>query len=134
MFQQGGRFQVGIVVKDASSMVDFYEGILGFEHLEDLRVPGGVLKRFVLHDAGLKLLALDDAPAEGSAPGGPMGGAAGIRYLTVEVEDVVATVERCVAAGRAVPMSVFEHAPGVPVAIVEDPDGNWVELIQPAYG
>ena len=29
-------------------------------------------------------------------------------------------------------MPVFEYAPGMPVAMVEDPEGNWVELIQPA--
>jgi predicted enzyme related to lactoylglutathione lyase len=40
-------------------------------------------------------------------------------------------VQRCVAAGRAVPMPTCEFQPGVPVAIVEDPEGNWVELAQP---
>jgi hypothetical protein len=27
--------------------------------------------------------------------------------------------------------ALFEFEPGVVVAIVEDPEGNWVELIQP---
>jgi predicted enzyme related to lactoylglutathione lyase len=130
--QQGGRFQIGIVVKDLAPMVDFYEGLLGFEHLDDLEMPNGLMKRFVFGDAGLKLLALDGPPATAGTPGGPTGGVSGIRYLTVEVPDVGAAVDKCVAAGGAVPMPIFEYSPGLPVAIVEDPEGNWVELIQPA--
>jgi catechol 2,3-dioxygenase-like lactoylglutathione lyase family enzyme len=130
--QQGGRFQVGIVVQDLAPMVDFYEGLLGFEHIEDLEMPNGLMKRFVFGDSGLKLLALDEPRATAGTPGGPTGGISGIRYLTIEVPDVSALVEKCVATGRAVPMPVFEYAPGMPVAMVEDPEGNWVELIQPA--
>lgn len=129
--QQGGRFQVGIVVQDLAPMVDFYEGLLGFEHLADLEIPNGVMKRFVSGEAGLKLLAFDEPPATAGVAGGPGGGVTGLRYLTVEVPNVAEAVEKLVGAGCAVPMPVFEHAPGVPVAIVEDPEGNWVELIQP---
>jgi len=129
--EQGGRFQVGIIVRDLDAMVDFYENLLGFEHLADLELTGGFMKRFVLGDAGLKLLAPNTRPSVATAPGGPNGGVAGLRYLTVEVPDVAETVERCAAAGRSVPVQVFEFEPGTTVAIVEDPEGNWVELIQP---
>jgi len=129
--EQGGRFQVGIVVRDLDSMVDFYERLLGFRYIGDIELPGVLMKRFILGDAGLKLLAPDVAPSVTSAPGGPTESVCGIRYLTVEVPDVAETVERCAAAGRSVPMPVFEFEPGVTVAIVEDPEGNWVELIQP---
>src|ERR1019366_6416887 len=61
--QQGGRFQVGIVVQDLAPMVDFYEGLLGFEHIEDLEMPNGLMKRFFFGDSGLKLLALDEPRA-----------------------------------------------------------------------
>jgi catechol 2,3-dioxygenase-like lactoylglutathione lyase family enzyme len=129
--EQGGRFQVGMIVGDLDAMVDFYEHLLGFEFLGDLELPNGMMKRFVLGDAGLKLLAPHERPSVPTAPGGPSGGVAGLRYLTVEVPDVAEMVERCAAAGRSVPVPVFEFEPGTTVAIVEDPEGNWVELIQP---
>ena len=44
----GGRFQVGIVVRDPDRMVDFYEGLLGFTYVENVQVPGVLIKRFVL--------------------------------------------------------------------------------------
>ena len=129
--EQGGSLQVGIIVRDLDAMVDFYENLLGLRYLGDLQLPGVLMKRFTLGDAGLKLLAPDEPPSVPSAPGGPNGGVAGLRYLTVAVPDVADTVERCVAAGRSVPIPVFEFEPGTTVAIVEDPEGNWVELIEP---
>src|SRR5580704_9677105 len=115
--QPGGRFQVGIVVRDLGQMVDFYGDLLGLEYLGDLEVPGGLMKRFVLGDAGLKLVAFNEAPTVADAPGGPGAGVSGLRYVTVEVSDVAETVERCVLAGRSVPMPLFEYEPGFPVAI-----------------
>jgi glyoxylase I family protein len=124
-----GRIQVGIVVRDLESMVAFYGGLLGLEWVGDLDIPGGTMKRFALGEAGLKLLRLDAEPRIASPPGGPGGGASGLRYVTVVVDDVADVVARCAAAGRAVPVPPFEFSPGLTVAIVEDPEGNWVELI-----
>lgn len=55
---------------------------------------------------------------------------AGLRYLTLLVDDVAAMVDACVAEGCPVAVPVFEFEPGVHVGIVEDPDGNWVGLVQ----
>ena len=130
MSDLGGTFQVGIVVRNPDAMVDFYEGLLGFEHLDDVPVPGVLIKRFTFGDAGLKLLVPDDEPTESNVPGGPTASVAGLRYLTIAVNDVAGMVERCLKAGCSVPMPTFE-AEGSRVAIVEDPDGNWVELVEP---
>jgi catechol 2,3-dioxygenase-like lactoylglutathione lyase family enzyme len=124
----GGRFQVGIVVGgDLSRMIEFYTEIMGFEHFADVPVPGGTVMRYVLGESGLKLVTFDEVPELASPPGGTS--VTGLRYLTVEVASVAATVERCTAFGCDVPMPLFEHG-GMPVAIVADPDGNWVELIE----
>jgi glyoxylase I family protein len=128
--EQGGRFQAGIVVRELGPMADFYGRVIGLEYLGDLQLPGILMKRFTLGDAGLKLLQLDEPP-KSARPGGVTAGTAGIRYLTVEVPDVAETVARCVASGCAVPMPTFEHDLGLTVAVVEDPEGNWVELIEP---
>jgi len=131
MANNGGRFQVGIVVgADLSKMVEFYTEILGFTFFNDVPVPGGTVKRYTLGESGLKLVTFHVPPEVANPPGGPSASASGIRYLTVEVPSVKATVERCTAFGCEVPLPPFEHE-GMPVAIVVDPEGNWVELIEP---
>ena len=118
-------------------MMDFYTDILGLTHFRDVPFSGGTLfdggtvKMFVLGDAGIKLLSFDEPLRLANPPGGLGGGATGLRYLTVEVDSVAATVDRCAAAGCSIPMPLFEFEEGAPVAVVEDPEGNWVELIQP---
>ena len=127
----GGRVQIGIVVTDLARMTAFYTDVLGLTHFRDVPIGGGTLKQFVLGDASVKLLSFDEPPQLASPPGGPAAGATGLRYLTVEVDNVAATVDRCAEAGSSIPMPLFDFE-GAPVAIVEDPEGNWVELIQPA--
>jgi predicted enzyme related to lactoylglutathione lyase len=90
------------------------------------------MKRFVHGDAVVKLLQFEETPQVGNPPGGPTGGATGLRYLTVRIGDVEQGVRRCIAAGHAVAMPTFEFQPGMLVAIVEDPEGNWVELTEEA--
>jgi catechol 2,3-dioxygenase-like lactoylglutathione lyase family enzyme len=129
-FPQGGRMQVGIVVKDLAAMTEFYSVILGLPHLDDQPIPGGMLRRFLLGDAGLKLVSFDRDPTSANPPDGMAAGATGLRYLTIDVGDVAGTVERCTAAGHPVPVPLMEFRPGMPIAIVADPEGNWIELIQ----
>jgi catechol 2,3-dioxygenase-like lactoylglutathione lyase family enzyme len=128
--EQRGRFHVGVVVQELHPMFHFYSEVIGLEYLGDLQIPGILMKVVAVGDAFLKLLVLDEPPARGS-PGGWGAGIAGLRYLTItiQVQDVAATVERCAQAGLSVPMPAFEHEPGLAVAVVEDPDGNSVELI-----
>ena len=133
---EGGRLQVGIVVRNLDAMVAFYTDVLGLTHVGDIAVEardgllGGTLMMFSLGDASVKLLSLGEAPQLANPPDGVKGGASGLRYLTVAVEDVGRTVASCEALGLPVPVGLFEYQPGVPIAVVEDPDGNWVELIR----
>ena len=55
---------------------------------------------------------------------------AGFRWVTMDVDDLDAVVGRCEAAGASIPMPVTERRPGLRVAIVQDPDGNLVELVE----
>ena len=130
--QSGGRLQVGIVVGDLAPMVEFYEKVLGLEPADQVDLPGGRMVRLVHGDAGVKLVEFDRRPADANPPGG-MATARGLRYLTVVLPDVPATFARCEAAGCAVARPLFEWQ-GKPIAIVEDPEGNWVELMGPPPG
>jgi catechol 2,3-dioxygenase-like lactoylglutathione lyase family enzyme len=124
-----GQIEAGIVVADLEAMTSFYGDVLGLEHVNDDTGPGRILRRFMRGGGAVKLLAFDEPPAVANPPNGMMG-ATGLRYLTIEVDDVQKAVERCAAAGRNVPVAPFEFAPGQMVAVVEDPEGNWVELAQ----
>ncbi len=53
-----------------------------------------------------------------------------MRYLTIAVDDIDAAVADCVAAGAPVVWPLREVRPGVSIAMVEDPDGNWLEFIR----
>ena len=126
-----GKVEIGIVVKNLDAATEFYGDVLGLEYIGDLALPGGTMKRFLHGDAVVKLLQFEKVPQLANPPSGPLGDATGLRYVTVQVARVAESVERCVAAGRAVPIPTFEFQPGVPVAMVEDPEGNWVELMEP---
>src|SRR5947207_15921646 len=125
-----GNFEVGIVVQDLDATTAFYRDVLGLEYIGDLDLPGGTMKRFAHGDAVVKLVRFEQAPAHVNPPGGAGAGVTGLRYLTLMIGDVERGVQRCVAAGHAVPVLPFEYQPGVRIAIVEDPEGNWVELVQ----
>ena len=53
-----------------------------------------------------------------------------MRYFTIAVDDIAAAVADCEAAGTPIVWPLREIRPGVTIAMVEDPDGSWVEFIQ----
>src|SRR2546423_1769043 len=67
-------------------------------------------------------------PPATAAPGG-INGAPGYRYWTISIANLADVVSDCDAAGYKVAVPVTEIRPGIKIAIVEDPDGNWVEFL-----
>lgn len=122
---------LGIVVNDGQAALKFYRDTLGLEHVADTPMPGGggTMHRVMCGTTLLKLVALDKTP-EAKAPPGGIQGATGIRYFTISVADVADVANGCEAAGYKVVVKPREIRPGVSIAIVEDPDGNWVEFLQ----
>ena len=127
----GGRVQIGIVVTDLTRMTGFYTDIVGLTHfggctfpwrdVEDVRARRRMRQTALLRQV---------ASTRRKPPGGAGGGATGLRYLTVDIDNVATMADRSAAAGCSIPMLLYEFEEGVPVVIVEDPEGNWVELIQ----
>lgn len=107
-----GALAVTIRARDVHGLDEYYRAV-GFVADE-----GG---RLVL---GRLALRLEETTTEHAAPGRAT---AGIRYVTVVVDDVDAAVARCVDAGASIeirPLTVGS----VRFAIVADPEGNWMEL------
>lgn len=121
---------LGIVTTNGPAMLAFYRDTLGLTHQGDMPIPGlGKMHRLLCGTTVVKLVVPDKAPANKPAPGG-LTGATGYRYWTVTVSNLDDVVSAAKAAGRPIPMPRREIRPGVTIAMIEDPDGNWVELLE----
>ena len=123
---------LGIVISDSDKALAFYVDLLGFEHQADTPMPiggGGTMHRLMCGDSMIKLVALNTTP-QSAAPGG-IPGAMGLRYFTMQVTNLSELMADCEAAGVIIAVPEAEIRPGVSIGIVEDPDGNWVEFVQP---
>lgn len=120
---------LGIVTSNGEAMNAFYGETLGLPHVGEFKMGGGsVMQRYQCGDSVVKVVVLPgDAPA-GAAPGG-INGATGYRYFTITVSDINGSVAACEQAGATIAVPVTELRPGITIAMVEDPDGNWVELL-----
>jgi predicted enzyme related to lactoylglutathione lyase len=108
----------------------FYRDVLGLEYAGPLPVgEGRTLHNFRVGDAIVKLIESSGVAAP-QAPTVDLDDVAGIRWVTMDVDDMDGAVARCEAAGAAFPMPLVERRPGLRVAIVNDPDGNRVELVE----
>jgi catechol 2,3-dioxygenase-like lactoylglutathione lyase family enzyme len=121
---------VGVVTTNMVAMTAFYRDVLGAPLVGQVTLPGmGQLTKLQCGQSQIKMLE----PVAAAAPGaGGEGFAAvtGLRYLTLTVEDIAASLERCRRAGARVAVDLTTVRPGVTAAMVEDPDGNAVELMQ----
>lgn len=123
---------LGIVTRNPEPMLAFYRDTLGFEHEGEMPMPGGgSMQRLLCGTSLIKIVTPGNLADANAAPGG-IAGAAGYRYWTISVANLDALTDACKAAGSAVAVPPTEIRPGIRIAIVEDPDGNWVEFLQTA--
>ena len=120
---------LGIVIQDSEKSLAFYRDLLGMEHVEDLPVPGdATMHRLQCGNAFVKLVKFSK-DLDANPPGG-IGGATGYRYFTIQVNNIDEIAAACEKAGHKLVWPVREIRPGTTVAMVEDPDGNWVEFVK----
>ncbi len=117
------------LVSAHEALVAFYVDALGCERLEPRVFPFATVHRLACGPVTLKVMVPTDAPVAGPAVD-PFWAAAGLRYLTVWVDDLAAVVARWTAHGGRVTMAPTEIRPGVSTAMLADPDGNVVEMMQ----
>jgi len=124
---------LGIVVRDAATALAFYRDTLGFEAAGESPMPGGggTMYRLMCGTSMIKLVHHEtDPPA--AAPRGGIAGAFGYRYWTISVSNLDELAKAVGDAGYRVVVPPREIRPGTSIAIVEDPDGNWVEFLATA--
>lgn len=123
---------LGIVVKDADAALRFYRDTLGFKDQGTMPMPGGgTMYRLLCGTSLIKLVALAQAPPGTAPPGGIQGGT-GYRYWTLSVSNLDDVAAASAAAGYKLAVKPREIRPGIRIAMIEDPDGNWVELLETA--
>lgn len=120
---------LGIVSNNPDAMLGFYRDLLGFNYEGSIDMPGGTtMHRLWCGESLIKILQHKNPPPASAPPGGIQGGT-GYRYWTMIVSNIDEIVEECQAAGVNPIVGPVEIRPGVTIAIVEDPDGNWVEFV-----
>lgn len=120
---------VGIVTTDSERMLTFYRDVLGFEAFEPVVFPGfGTIQRLAVGQSILRLFGPEKAPPAAGGANDSIYAAAGIRYITLVVDNLEEVVDACRSFGANVPRPVSEVRPGVRAATVQDPDGNWIEI------
>lgn len=120
----------GIVTRDAARMLAFYRDILKLPLEGVLPMPsGGTMHRLKVGDSIIKIVQLDNPPPDDGVPGG-IPAATGFRYLTISVSNLHELVQLCETQGMTVAVPIKTIRPGVTIAMVADPDGNWVEFIE----
>ena len=124
---------LGIVVRDGEAALKFYRDTLGFEHVADMPMPGGggTMHRLMCGTSLIKVIEYEETPEPKPEPGG-IASASGYRYWTISISNLDELTQACEAAGYKLAVPPREIRPGVRIAMVEDPDGNWVELLESA--
>lgn len=121
---------LGIVVADIDAALTFYRDTLGFTDAGTMEMPGGgVMHRLMCGPSMIKLVD-PGRELETKAPRGGIQGAYGYRYWTISVSNIEELTASVGSAGYKVVVPVTALRPGITIAIVVDPDGNWVEFLQ----
>jgi len=121
---------LGIVTSNGDAALTFYRDTLGFRQEPDTPFPGGgTMHRLWCGDSLIKIVVPTEPPPATAPKGGPTG-ATGYRYWTISVSNLQELVDECRAGGYRIRVEPREVRPGVTIAMVEDPDGNWVEFLQ----
>lgn len=110
-----------------AAMREFYGEVLALPVLSDAALGGGQMIRYPLGGSEVKLFPVAPSPANTAG----IADAAGVRVLTFFYADEAALTQRFAARGWPAPRftPTTAHAAATKAALVQDPDGEWVELV-----
>ncbi len=121
---------IGIVTSNKESILNFYENILGFTNEVQIPFPGlGTVNKISYGIGYIKVLVLDDKPSN-TSPIGDFSTSNGIRYITINLSNLDELITICSKNNVTIINSGMTIRPGVTVALIQDPDGNLIELMQ----
>jgi catechol 2,3-dioxygenase-like lactoylglutathione lyase family enzyme len=110
-----------------AAMREFYGEVLALPVLSDAALGGGQMIRYPLGGSEVKLFPVAPSPANTAG----IADATGVRVLTFFYAAEGPLVQRFTARGILPPRfsATTAHAGATKAALVQDPDGEWVELV-----
>lgn len=132
----------GFVVRDRNAAVAFYRDVLGFRLVSEYERQGPAIDRVVGYEAAQLRSALleigpghmleliqyvNPEPAERPTRERSVIGAA---HIALQVENIDSLLRTLEANGAKAINPPTELAPGRLASYLQDPDGNWLELVQ----
>jgi catechol 2,3-dioxygenase-like lactoylglutathione lyase family enzyme len=110
-----------------AAMREFYGEVLALPVLPETALGGGAMIRYPVGGSEVKLFPVAPSPANTAG----VGEARGVRLLTFFYADEGALAQRFAAHGLAAPRfaKASSRAGATAAALVQDPDGEWVELV-----
>ena len=130
MFNRNG-IDVGIVVADMAVSLQFYRDFLGLPVVGEVNtslIGKGRMVQLRLGESLIKLVQMEQQPMMKSPNGIPT--AYGFRYITLLVEDINLIMAQADQGGFIIAMPIRLLGNGAKIGMVEDPDGNIVELVE----
>jgi catechol 2,3-dioxygenase-like lactoylglutathione lyase family enzyme len=118
---------LGILVSDIKSSLNFYQNILGLRFIEQIPSGFGTMYRLRFGNSDFKLIDPRVRPQRG-----PTGieNQLGFRYVTFCVKNLSKLCTELQKKGIEFVVTEEEARPGVRIAMVKDPDGNIVEFVE----
>ena len=121
---------IGIITRKPEAMMAFYHELLGLPLEATIPMPGGgTMRRLKVGESVVKIINTDPEPPADAVSGG-IRAATGYRYWTIHISDLVDALQIIEQAGHKIILGPKVIREGVTIAMVEDPDGNWVELLE----
>tara|TARA_Y100001970_G_scaffold165824_1_gene202775 strand:+ start:9492 stop:9899 length:408 start_codon:yes stop_codon:yes gene_type:complete len=121
---------IGIVTTNGELLLNFYENILGFDKEIEIPFPGlGAVNKLNYGSGYIKILVLENEPSNEN-PVGDFSTSNGIRYLTINLSNLDEVINVCSKNNINIINAGTTIRPGVVVGLIEDPDGNLIELMQ----
>ncbi|HEX3053884.1 MAG TPA: VOC family protein [Aggregatilineaceae bacterium] len=123
---------VAITISDLNRSLDFYRGLLGFRLLGQIDFPDDTTGKVVTQlDTGrgvIELFSYTNPPAQAAPDTSQM--PIGLRHLALRVGGLDLIVEQLMCAGVEFTLEPTEAAGGIRHAVLLDPDGIAIELIE----
>ena len=120
---------IGMVTTNDFEMLHFYQEVLGFNKEIEIPFPGiGVVNKLNYGTGYIKILILEKNPSNIN-PTGDFSTSNGIRYITINLSNLDEILDACKVNNINIINEGIDLRPGVRVALISDPDGNLIELM-----
>ena len=124
-----GTIDIGMVTTNDQEMLHFYQNVLGFQKEIEIPFPGiGVVNKLNYGAGYIKMLVLEKNPININ-PTGDFSTSNGIRYITINLSNLEEILDTCKTHNINIINPGTIIRPGVTVALIADPDGNIIELM-----